>query len=102
MATPASLPPATVSKSKAQSGNPGHGPTTREASNSAQKPVAEPAAPAPDHHSSGFHPFHDLAHKIKDTISGDHKDNEEERTRGLDLEAEIGKGLFSFSLDVML
>ena len=51
----------------------------------AQKPLAEPAAPAPAPHHAGFHPIQ----AIKKAFEGE-PSNLEESTRGLDLESEIG------------
>lgn len=53
--------------------------TNEAASGSAQKPVADT--------NSGFHPFHNLAERVKDSFSGHHQ----AERGGLDLEKEIGK-----------
>lgn len=82
MAIPASIPAGPVTKEKA-GGSSAHEAT----SGSAQKPIA---APAPEAHKSGFHPFHDILDKAKHAFSGG-SESGGDGTRGLDLEAEIGK-----------
>jgi tyrosinase len=54
--------------------------TNEAASGSAQKPLADTY--------SGFHPFHNLAERVKDKFSSHHQ----AERGGLDLEKEIGKG----------
>ena len=86
VAMPASTPAAPATKEKASNSS-----AHEVASGSAQKPIAAPApAPAPEAHKAGFHPFHDILGKAKKVISGD-SDSGGDGTRGLDLEAEIGK-----------
>jgi tyrosinase len=82
VAMPASVPAAPATKERA-----GNGSAHEAASSSAQKPIA---APAPEAHKSGFHPFRDMLGKAKHALSDD-SETGGDGTRGLDLEAEIGK-----------
>ena len=79
VAMPASTPTPPAIKGKASNGS-----TNGAASGSAQKPIA---APAPESHHS--HPIRDMLGKVKESLSG--HSGSGDATRGLDLEAEIGK-----------
>jgi tyrosinase len=82
VAMPASAVAAPAIKEKETNGS-----AHKATNGSAQKPIA---APAPETQKPGFHPFRDMLDKVKNTLSGDHSSTGD-GTRGLDLEAEIGK-----------
>lgn len=67
-----------------------NGSTNGHANGAASAPIHEAQKPVTDTH-SGFHPFHNLAERVKGAVSGhDHKPEHQAERGGLDLEKEIG------------
>ena len=89
------LPPAT-SAAPAIKEKAGSGSAHEAVAAPAQKPIPAPtpaatvaASTAPETHHS--HPIRDMLGKVKDTLTGHGQSSSGDGTRGLDLEAEIGK-----------